>query len=175
MLGEDKKMSVDGNRVRDLRKKRGLSQAELGKAIGYSSHVPINQVENGKRDLTYPRLRRCAEVLDTTVDYLVGKKNDPTRTIIDDTLDKSYFSSRNALFNFLDGGTEYQSLRDFYYESSPEERLILIEIFKAFVSMNLKKQEMLLDYIKLLSTEHNDQFFELEHEHVKMLLAYEEK
>lgn len=63
------------NRIREFRKKAGLSQAELGERIGmHQTHV--GNIENGARSLTIEWARRIAKALDVTVaDLLCGDDN----------------------------------------------------------------------------------------------------
>ena len=57
-----------------LRLEAGLSQAELGKKIGYSQQI-INAYENGQRMPPAITLQLLADLFNTTVDGLLGKKN----------------------------------------------------------------------------------------------------
>lgn len=64
-----------GNRIRELRIRKGMSQEELAKAVGYTSEhsrSTINKVEKGKNDITQSRLKEYAKALDTSVAYLLG-------------------------------------------------------------------------------------------------------
>ena len=64
-----------GNRIRELRIGKGMSQEELAKAVGYTSEhsrSTINKVEKGKNDITQSRLKKYAKALDTSVAYLLG-------------------------------------------------------------------------------------------------------
>lgn len=60
-----------GKRLSEARKKKGLSQEELAKAI--SSHGPV--IGRYERDIAKPTVEvagKLARVLDVSVDYLVG-------------------------------------------------------------------------------------------------------
>ncbi len=54
--------------IRIQRKARGLSQTELGKALGVS-YQQIQKYENGKNRLGASRLQQIATVLDVTPDF----------------------------------------------------------------------------------------------------------
>lgn len=61
-----------GQQVMALRKKKGLSQADLGKAVGTSGDI-IGRYE---RDEVKPSIEvavKIADALDISLDYLVGK------------------------------------------------------------------------------------------------------
>ena len=52
-------MSEGENRIREFRKQRGWSQAELGERIG-TSHVMVSELERGITQLTLGYMRRLA-------------------------------------------------------------------------------------------------------------------
>ena len=64
-----------GDRIRELRKRRGQSQEELAYAIGMSTNT-IARWERGELTPRGSSLARLASVLNTTADYLLGKKDD---------------------------------------------------------------------------------------------------
>ena len=62
-----------GKRVRRARRKAGMSQAELARAVGYSAANPISKLESGKFATVDIRLLyRIADVTGVTVGVLVG-------------------------------------------------------------------------------------------------------
>lgn len=70
---EEEKPSKDdkiGKRIEYIRKKRGLSQTELGKAVGVTKKTIIGY-EN-KNNIPINKIKKVAEALDTTTDYLLG-------------------------------------------------------------------------------------------------------
>ncbi|MBP8231981.1 MAG: helix-turn-helix transcriptional regulator [Rhizorhabdus sp.] len=66
------------NRIREFRKKAGLSQAELGKRVGLHQ-TQIGNLENGTRELTFEWARRIAEVLGCLLVDLLSEKDNPYR------------------------------------------------------------------------------------------------
>lgn len=74
-----------GKRVRELRIEKGMSQQELGNAIGITK-VSICGYENGTRIPNLEKLIKLAEVLETTADYLLGREvpviNEENKTYI---------------------------------------------------------------------------------------------
>ena len=69
-------MSI-GERIRKLRKKNGLSQAELGETVGVES----NTISRWERNDLIPKgtsLARVARALNTTSAYLLEETNDPS-------------------------------------------------------------------------------------------------
>ena len=74
-----------GKRVRELRMEKGLSQQELGIAIGVTK-VSICGYENGTRLPNLEKLIKLADILETTTDYLLGREvivmNEENKTYI---------------------------------------------------------------------------------------------
>ena len=63
-------------RVFELRKKHGLSQKELGEAVGLS-HKAISTIESGARSTTIEKLILLANFFHVSTDYLLGLKDQP--------------------------------------------------------------------------------------------------
>ncbi|WFD12352.1 helix-turn-helix transcriptional regulator [Tepidibacter hydrothermalis] len=66
-----------GVRLRDLRKEMDWTQKELGKKIAISDRV-IGYYENSDRFPDEETLKKIADVFDVTIDYLLGRTNNPT-------------------------------------------------------------------------------------------------
>lgn len=62
------------NRIKPLREEKGLYQKDLAKLLNVS--VPaIAQYESGKRDMSTESLKKLAEHLEVSTDYLLGKSD----------------------------------------------------------------------------------------------------
>ena len=70
------KQNVLGERIYQLRKANGLSQKELGEAIGLS-HKAISTLESGTRGTTVDKLVELAYYFHGSTDYLLGITDDP--------------------------------------------------------------------------------------------------
>jgi transcriptional regulator with XRE-family HTH domain len=69
-----------GEKLKALRAIRGWSQRELARQSGVRQTL-LSELESGrKQDTTGENLRKLAETLKVSVDYLVGKRNDPDRS-----------------------------------------------------------------------------------------------
>lgn len=66
------------NRIRELRKKAGLTQTELGTKVGLHQ-TQIGNLENGGRNLTWEWARRIARALEVNLVDLVPDKDNPDR------------------------------------------------------------------------------------------------
>ena len=64
------------NRIADLRKKAGYSQATLGKHIGRAQNTICNW-ENGNREPDNESLIQLAQLFNVSIDYLLGYTDDP--------------------------------------------------------------------------------------------------
>ena len=63
-------------RIYKLRKQRGLSQKELGEAVGLS-HKAISTIESGSRSTTIEKLVLLADFFGVSTDYLLGRREEP--------------------------------------------------------------------------------------------------
>lgn len=71
------KQNIFGERIYQLRKANGLSQRELGEAVGLS-HKAISTIESGTRGTTVDKLVEIAFYFHVSTDYLLGITDDPT-------------------------------------------------------------------------------------------------
>lgn len=67
-------MSV-GSNIKKRRFELRMSQQELADAMGYKTRSTIAKIESGENDVTQKKLRKFAEVLDTTVEALISGYN----------------------------------------------------------------------------------------------------
>lgn len=63
-------------RLRELRKRKRISQKELSKQFGYGASA-ISGYENGRHEPPYDTLIQIARYFNVTVDYLIGNENLP--------------------------------------------------------------------------------------------------
>lgn len=61
-----------GDRIAARRKQLGLTQEELAKRMGYKSKAAISKIETNVNDITQSTVVKFAEVLDTSINYLMG-------------------------------------------------------------------------------------------------------
>lgn len=82
-------MNTFGERLRYLREEKGLKQTELAKMLNLESSSTISQYEN----ITLNRipdahiLKRLADILDCSTDFLLCRTNNRKEIISDPTLD----------------------------------------------------------------------------------------
>jgi len=66
-----------GQRIRELRERQGMSQVALARALGASINA-INMLEVGSTRAPHiDRLIAIADLFNVSIDYLVGRADDP--------------------------------------------------------------------------------------------------
>lgn len=65
-----------GNNIRKARELKGLTQDELAKRMGYKSRSTIARIENGDNDVSQSKLKKFAEILDVSIDFLLDDGKD---------------------------------------------------------------------------------------------------
>jgi len=65
-----------GDRIASLREKWGLTQEELSSKLGIS-RAALSHYETNRREPDYETLRNIANFFDISLDYLLGRTNDP--------------------------------------------------------------------------------------------------
>jgi len=78
------------DRLKELRKEKGLTQKELGKKINVAEST-ISHYETGLRTPDYSILKVLAAIFNVSTDYLLCRINDPTGSVILETGNK-YFT-----------------------------------------------------------------------------------
>lgn len=61
-----------GSRIKDAREKEGITQADLAKALGYSSPTFISLIEAGERKVRIDDLEKIAKMLHREVQFLIS-------------------------------------------------------------------------------------------------------
>ncbi len=67
-------MKVFADRLLELRKEKGISQAYLSKSLGVSYAV-VCYWETNRSEPTAPNLVKIADFFDVSVDYLLGRSD----------------------------------------------------------------------------------------------------
>lgn len=65
-----------GKRVKELRKKRKMTQTELALKVGYADKTVISKIENGLINIPLYKLQDFAEALNTSGSYLIGESDE---------------------------------------------------------------------------------------------------
>lgn len=97
-------MTKIGRNIQLKRKELGLTQEELAQKMGYKSKSTINKIELGINDIPQSKVVKFAEVLNTSVAYLMGweeeaKKNDTLADIVVKLrTDEAFFETVSILY-----------------------------------------------------------------------------
>lgn len=70
--------NIFGQRIFELRKAAGMTQKQVGEKVGLSMQA-INDIEKGRRETTITKAIALARLFNTTVEYLGGATNNPSR------------------------------------------------------------------------------------------------
>ncbi len=70
-------------RLKDLRKEKGMTQIELATALGVSSGT-VAMWETGKRKPSFEMFEKLTQVFDKRIDYILGTSDDPTQAKLND-------------------------------------------------------------------------------------------
>lgn len=92
-------MSTIGSRIRERRIFVKMTQDELAVKAGYKSRSSINKIEIGERGVSADKLKKVADALGTSVDYLIGEKKNPYPKgtigyMLGDSFNKDYKSNK---------------------------------------------------------------------------------
>lgn len=60
-----------GEKLRTLRKRRGMTLQEVATELGYSAHAHLSALENGKKQPTAILVVKVAQLFDVTTDQLL--------------------------------------------------------------------------------------------------------
>jgi transcriptional regulator with XRE-family HTH domain len=66
-----------GDRLRRTREEKRLSQAELAQKTGFQPSA-ISHFESGRRAPSFDNLKKLADALSVSIDYLLGRETVPT-------------------------------------------------------------------------------------------------
>lgn len=99
-----------GERIKLQRAVLGMSQTELAKKLGYSEKSAISKIENGQTEPPVSKVQQFADVLQTSVAYLMG------------------WGEVNTLEE------DEQELLSIFRQFQPETRQTVIQMLSAFLS-----------------------------------------
>lgn len=90
-----------GERIKLKREERDWTQRDLAAKMKYSNHSTVGKIERGKVDIPQSRIVQFAEVLGTSVAYLMGweeeQKAEPVCCVYISNKEKELLSKFNSL------------------------------------------------------------------------------
>ena len=69
---------INGKRIRQMRRLREMTQAELAREMGYASSNSVHMLEKGCIDLPFSRIEKMAAILGISLNELITA--DPENT-----------------------------------------------------------------------------------------------
>lgn len=66
-----------GEKVKQAREAKGMTQEELAHALGYKSRTSVNKIETGERDVPRRQIKKIAQILGVPPVSLLGWEDDP--------------------------------------------------------------------------------------------------
>ena len=115
-------MSI-GETIKERRIAMNLSQRDLAERMGYSNHSTIARIEAGKVDLPQSKIIQFAEVLQTSISFLMG---------LDQKINR-----------------DPAEMAEKHFEMITDEDLS--EIFEDFKTLDKKKRKIVKDLVKSLA------------------------
>ncbi|MEA4961603.1 helix-turn-helix domain-containing protein [Lutispora sp.] len=67
---------IFAERVKALRINKNIKQSELGEIVGLT-YTAVSDIERGRRTTTLEKLDALADYFDVSVDYLMGRTDNP--------------------------------------------------------------------------------------------------
>lgn len=101
-MGMEYDLNNMGSRIRERREAKGLTQDDIVNIVGVGK-TTISAYENGKVDISISRLVDLANVLETTVSYLIGETDDPRPK------EKKQYSDQDVLNTMAMLGSDFTS------------------------------------------------------------------
>lgn len=109
-----------GNRIKELRKSRGMNQEALASYIGVSQQT-ISKIERNTDSLSTDILIQLSEYFDVTTDYILGVSDEKRNTIIENKV-------KNRLEEYNEFVVEYGELNEYNQRA-------VVKIMKALKEM----------------------------------------
>lgn len=78
------------NRVRELRKAKGMTMKQLGVILGVAEST-VSQYETGKRQLDNEILLKLSEFFDVTIGYILGVEDEIKKPLVNDDEELTQF------------------------------------------------------------------------------------
>ncbi len=118
-------MSISGDRIKQLREARNISQIELANRIGINNSV-LSRIESGRRPVADSEINSFADFFDVSGDYILGRTNIKGSSLNNKESEKKEQAEFEAFISNPEHGIFFRD-----YLSAPEERREeMREIFK---------------------------------------------
>lgn len=121
-------MNNIGEKIRNRRMELGMSQDELADKMGYKSRSTIAKIEKGVNDVVQSNIVKFAEVLNTSIAFLMGWEEDIEKNPVETA----------------------ESFADLLVKISGESKDIIV-MLEEYGQLSEQKKAQVKEYIHLLS------------------------
>lgn len=120
-----------GERIKELRIERGITQEELAKRMGYKTRSAVCQVERNGDNITSDRISAFAKALGVSIQDIMGWKNSDNK----DNVNPSDTAAARLLQYYIKI-EEYRMLLDAAKDSKPEDLKMAADLLKRLKGTN---------------------------------------
>jgi transcriptional regulator with XRE-family HTH domain len=118
-------MSI-GEKIKDLRKEKGINQQEIADLIGMH-RSNYSKIENGQRELSVSALSNIASFFDLSTDQLMGEPDFPSEVKVADKtimekvkmIDQLEDEEKQTIFKMIDAFITNKKFKNFFKENIP--------------------------------------------------------
>lgn len=110
-----------GSRIKKRRVELGMSQDELAEKMGYKSRSTIAKIEKGTNDVVQSNIVKFADILNTTIAYLMGwgedaeEESPESGSIVGKALKNGDFLLLLSLYEKLDDAGKKDAIKHLEY------------------------------------------------------------
>ena len=119
MENEVKKDNILGQRIRELRLGKGMSQSTLAELLKKATYTPVTKWESGTNSPSARQLSSIADVLETNTDYLLGRIDFSAPL----QMDEGFLEIYNSYNQIEDDGKKKQ-IRESIHDRNYEQDLV---------------------------------------------------
>ena len=122
--------NILGDRIKERRKIKRLSGASLAEEIGISQRM-ISCYETGTKRPSTKTLEKLSEILEVSIDYLMGRTDEPGSTTLNPLPPQSAGRSRRAESLSKRASDLREDIKFGYAAASPQDRLLIKSALQA--------------------------------------------
>lgn len=133
-------------RLKELRKRWGLTQAELADQLGISRPT-LTKYEQGEREPDYTTLKKIADYFNISTDYLLGRTNFEKATAIQKIVEMSGLLKKIEEIPIEEPYFSISFVAEEFYDilkeaDNKEREVLLTTYFGIFSSLNIFRNDM---------------------------------
>lgn len=138
-----------GERIRNLRESKYITQSQLAKLVGLSDKSSISKIEKAGNDITLKNIERIADALNTTPSYLMGwtaSPNEKQLNIYD--LEGDEVTANEVRREQFENRFKFETNR--YTEVLTTEESIIVECYRKLQEPEKEMIRRMLPYYEML-------------------------